>query len=70
MKRIVWIKRFVLIFLSAAVVSVVASRRRRQSLPPPDVTVAAIPAEVRVKAVERKVAQRGSELVDAVALIQ
>jgi len=61
-KRIIWIRRFVLIFLSAAVVSVVASRRRRQSLPPPDVTVAVSPAEVRVKAVQRNAEPVGREV--------
>jgi len=41
--------------LIAAVVAVVfASRNRQQPAPPPDVPVAALPAEVRVKAVERK----------------
>ena len=42
------------LLLAAAVGAVVASRNRRQPLPPPDVPVAASPAEVRVKAVERK----------------
>ena len=42
------------LLIAAAVGAVVASRNRRQPLPPPDVPVAASPAEVRVKAVERK----------------
>ena len=42
------------LLIAAAVAVVVASRNRRQPLPPPDVPVAASPAEVRVKAVERK----------------
>ena len=41
------------LLIAAAVGVVVASRNRRQPLPPPDVPVAASPAEVRVKAVER-----------------
>ena len=43
------------LLIAAAVGAVVASRNRRQPLPPPDVPVAASPAEVRVKAVERNV---------------
>ena len=43
-----------LIAAAAAVAVVVASRNRRQPLLPPDVPVAALPAGVRVKAVERK----------------
>src|SRR5574344_748418 len=42
------------LLIAAAVAVVVASRNRRQPLPPPDVPVVASPAEVRVKAVERK----------------
>ena len=42
------------LLIAAAVAVVVASRNRRQPLPPPDVPVAQTPAEVRVKAVERK----------------
>ena len=42
------------LLLSAAVAVVVALRNRQQPAPPPDVPVAASPAEVRVKAVERK----------------
>ena len=40
--------------LIAAAVVMVVLRNRRHSAPPPDVPVAASPAEVRVKAVERK----------------
>ncbi len=40
--------------LLAAVAVVVASRNRQQPAPLPDVPLAASPAEVRVKAVERK----------------
>ena len=43
------------LLLAAAVAVVVALRNRQQSAPPPDVPVAASPAEVRVKAVERNV---------------
>ena len=42
------------LLIAAAVGAVVASRNHRQPAPPPDVPVAASPAEVRVKAVERK----------------
>lgn len=43
------------VLLIAAVVGVVvAPRERRQTVPRPDVPVAASPAEVRVKAAERK----------------
>ena len=42
------------LLLAAAVVVVTALRNRQQSAPPPDVPVAALPAEVRVKAVEQK----------------
>ena len=56
----------VLLFLIAAVVAVVvASRNRRQPAPPPDVPVAALPAEVRVKAVERKPEPSDHEVVEA-----
>ena len=41
------------LLIAAAVGAVVASRNHRQPAPPPDVPVAASPAEVRVKAVER-----------------
>ena len=43
------------LLIAAAVAVVVASRNRRQPAPPPEVTLAASPTEVRVKAVERKV---------------
>ena len=41
------------LLIAAVVAVVVASRNRHQPAPPPDVPVAALPAEVRVKAVER-----------------
>ena len=41
--------------LIAAAVGVAALRNRRQPVPPPDVPLAALPAEVCVKAVERNV---------------
>ena len=53
------------LLLSAAVAVVVASRNRQQPAPPPDVPVAALPAEVRVKAVERKLESLDHEVVDA-----
>jgi hypothetical protein len=53
------------LLIAAAVGVVVASRNRRQPLPPPDVPVAALPAEVRVKAVERKPEPMDHEVVEA-----
>ena len=43
------------LLIVAAVAVVGAPRNRQQPAPPPEVTLAASPAEVRVKAVERKV---------------
>ena len=43
------------LLIAAAVAVVVALRNRQQPAPPPDVPVAASPADVRVKAVERNV---------------
>jgi len=51
--------------LIAAAVGVAALRNRRQPAPPPDVPVAALPAEVRVKAVERKPEPLDHEVVEA-----
>jgi len=42
------------LLIAVAVAVVVALRNRQQPAPPPDAPVAALPAEVRVKAVERK----------------
>lgn len=42
------------LLIAAAVAVVVASRNRQHPAPPPGVPLAASPAEVRVKAVERK----------------
>ena len=53
------------LLIAAAVGVVVASRNHRQPLPPPDVPVAASPAEVRVKAVERKPEPMDHEVVEA-----
>ena len=57
----------------AVVAVVVASRNRRQPLPSPDVPVAVSPAEVRVKAVERKPEPVGrgeiATALDAVAIV-
>ena len=58
-----------LIAAAAAVGAVVASRNRRQPLPPPDVPVAASPAEVRVKAVERKPEPTDHEVIEASAAV-
>ncbi len=69
------IKRMIVIFsgsallIAAAVGAVVASRNRRQPLPPPDVPVAASPAEVRVKAVERKPEPTDHEVIEASAAV-
>ena len=61
------------LLLSAAVAVVVALRNRQQPAPPPDVPVAASPAEVRVKAVERKPEPVGwgeiATASDAVAIV-
>ena len=53
------------LLLAAAVAVVVALRNRQQPAPPPDVPVAASPAEVRVKAVERKPEPSDHEVVEA-----
>ena len=42
------------LLIAAAVAVVVASRNRQQPGPPPEVPVAALPAEVRVKALEKR----------------
>ena len=57
------------LLIAAAVGAVVASRNRRQPLPPPDVPVAASPAEVRVKAVERKPEPSDHEVIEASAAV-
>src|SRR5574344_1706081 len=57
------------LLIAAAVGAVVASRNRRQPLPPPDVSVAASPAEVRVKAVERKPEPTDHEVIEASAAV-
>ena len=53
------------LLIAAAVAVVVALRNRQQPAPPPDVPVAASPAEVRVKAVERKPEPSDHEVVEA-----
>ena len=53
------------LLVAAAVGVVVASRNHRQPAPPPDVPVAASPAEVRVKAVERKSEPSDHEVIEA-----
>ena len=57
------------LLIAAVVGAVVASRNRRQPLPPPDVPVAASPAEVRVKAVERKPEPSDHEVIEASAAV-
>lgn len=56
------------LLIAAAVAVVVALRNRQQPAPPPDVPVAALPAEVRVKSVERKAEPMKHGDVAAVAL--
>ena len=62
-----------LIAAAAAVVVVTALRNRQQPAPPPDVPVSPCPAEVRVKAVERKTGSEEQGEVaaasDAVAIV-
>ena len=53
------------LLLAAVVAVVVASRNRQQPAPPPDVPVSPCPAEVRVKAVERKPEPMDHEVVEA-----
>ena len=53
------------LLIAAAVAVVVASRNRHQPAPPPDVPVAVSPAEVRVKAVERRPEPMDHEVVEA-----
>ena len=62
-RRIIAIVCGTALLIAAAVV--VALRERWQPLPPPDVPVAALPAEVRVKAVERKPEPMDHEVVEA-----
>ena len=57
------------LLVAAAVGVVVASRNHRQPAPPPDVPVAASPAEVRVKAVERKPEPSDHEVIEASAAV-
>ena len=57
--------RGMVLLIAGAVGVVVASRNHRQPAPPPDVPVAASPAEVRVKALERKPEPLDHEVVDA-----
>ena len=61
------------LLIAAAVAVVVALRNRQQPAPPPDAPVAALPAEVRVKAVERKPEPVGwgeiATASDAVAIV-
>ena len=55
--------------ITVAVAVFVAVRNRRQPVPPPDVPVAASPAEVRVKAVERKPEPSDHEVIEASAAV-
>ena len=58
------------LLIAAAIAVVVASRNRQQPAPPPDVPVAASPAEVRVKAVERKPEPSDHEVVEASTAVE
>ena len=62
-RRIIVIVCVTALLIAAAVV--VALRERRQAVPPPEVPVAQTPAEVRVKAVERKTETVDHEVVEA-----
>ena len=53
------------LLIAAVVVVAVALRNRQQPAPPPDVPVAVSPAEVCVKAVERKPEPMDHEVVEA-----
>ena len=53
------------LLIAAAVAVVVALRNRQQPAPPPDVPVAVSPAEVCLKAVERKPEPMDHEVVEA-----
>ena len=72
-KRLIVIVCGTALLITAAVAVVVALRNRQQPAPPPDVPVAQTPAEVRVKAVERKVATMERDEIatatDAVAIV-
>lgn len=57
------------LLIAAVVAVVVASRNRHQPAPPPDVPVAALPAEVRVKAVERKPETSDHEVIEASTVV-
>ncbi len=62
-RRMIVIVCGTVLLIAAAVV--VAMRERRQTVPSPDVPVAQTPAEVRVKAVERKPEPSDQEVVEA-----
>jgi hypothetical protein len=66
-KRMIGIFSGSVLLIAAAVV--VALREQLQPVPPPDVPVAASPAEVRVKAVERKAEASGHEAIEATAVV-
>ena len=57
------------LLIAAAVGAVVAARNRQQPAPPPEVPVAASPAEVRVKAVDRKPEPSDHDVVEASAAV-
>ena len=57
------------LLIAAAVAVVVALRNRQQPAPPPDVPVAASPAGVRIKTVERKPEPSDHEVIEASAAV-
>ena len=57
------------LLLAAVVAVIVASRNRQQPALPPEVPVAASPAEVRVKAVERKPEPMDHRVVEATTAV-
>ena len=57
------------LLIAAAVGAVVASRNRQHVAPPPEVPLVASPAEVRVKAVERKPEPSDHEVIEASAAV-
>ena len=66
MNRLKIVNSSVAVLLIVAVVAVIATLRNSpQPVPPPDVPLAASPAEVRVKAVERKPEPMDHEVVEA-----
>ena len=68
-KRLIVIACGTALLIAAAVGVAVALRNRRQPLSLPNVPVAASPAEVRIKAVERKPEPTDHEVIEASAAV-